>query len=373
MASEAGTTASEATTALEIVLLATWTCLVNTPLNGKNTLFARFFSTLPDLEVTAAAVSLDFCDGLLEVLQSTTPPSNQFVKSLPTDDTSKRWGIYVILMEKPNCRPKLYIGSGTSSSGGVRSRLKQYDDGFLIPRYVQKALDDDYEITHKGLLCWIPKPSASLAPVSRLLFLALEATFTYMFWTLKAKNGDYGMGSLCLWDRRNLPYDGLCSHCSLNEGIHGNFDLSSNELEKQAAEKEQKFRALKAQNATNHHYKQMATNYHAYISKSTERVTKSRANNPGRDKQRQADRIERALAAQDFYCNTCNINLGTRQRLNNHLDTPKHLRKVEESADTPFKCVPCNLAYHNKSNLTRHEKSQRHIQNAAAQSSLELD
>jgi hypothetical protein len=264
----------------QLVLSTTWTCLCDTPSWQKNSLFARFFTSQADLEEVASTASIAFAPGLFEVLQAATPPTVEFFKTLPTDTTALRWGIYVIVFEKTGCRPIIYIGSGTNTYGGVRSRLKQYDDGFLLPRYVAKALDDGFDIVHKGLLCWIPKPTASNVPVQRLLFFALEATFTYMFWTLRARNRHYGMGHICLWDRKTLEYDECCSHCALNEGILGEFDLTPEQLEAQAIEKEEKRLVMKAENATNYHFKQMEVNYDEYIGQSNARVAKSRANNP---------------------------------------------------------------------------------------------
>ena len=100
---------------------------------------------------------------------------------------------------------------------------------------------------------------------------------------------------------------------------------------------------------------------------------KSRANNPGRDKKAQATHVAKALAEKTFHCELCDITFGTKQRLQKHKKSPKHLRKANES-NNPFKCAPCNLSYHNQSNLTRHEKSDRHRKNvAAALSSSQLD
>ena len=213
-----------APTLFQLVVLITWTCLDDTPFYQKNTLFARFITSQEVLGSIASTASLVFCPGLFEVLQAATPPDLAFFKSLPTA-TSKHWGIYVILLEKPGFWPKIYIGSSTNVPGGVTYRLKQHDDEILLPLWVEDALDHGYAIVHKGLLCWIPIPTAALVPVSRLLFLALEATFSYIFWGMKAKLGDYGMGHICLWDRDTMEYGGLCSHPCLNEGIQGDFEL----------------------------------------------------------------------------------------------------------------------------------------------------
>lgn len=370
--------AFEAGTIFELVLLITWTCLNTTPFNQKNPLFARFFDNQAALEEVASTASLVFCPGLFEVLQAATPPTIQFFKSLPTDTSAKRWGIYVIVLERSYCRPIFYVGSGTSSGEGVRSRLKQYDDGFLLPEYVEKALDEGYTMVHKGLLCWIPNPSAAKVPVNRLLFVALEAAFAYMFWAMKGVKGDYGMGHICLWDRNMREYDGCCTHCSLNEGIRGEFDLTAEQLEALAIDKEQKRLALKAENATNYHFKQMAENYDEYIGEASARVAKSRANNPGRDRNHQANRAETALREKTYHCKTCDIFVTKKQSYDNHMKSAKHIRKQYEPSN-PFRCAPCNLGFHNQSNLTRHDKTVRHqkavdaLHQAAASSSSELD
>ncbi|TVY44360.1 Carbamoyl-phosphate synthase arginine-specific large chain [Lachnellula subtilissima] len=377
MAYEAGTT-------IELVLLITWTCLNTTPFKQKNPLFARFFDSHAALEEVALTVSFSFCPGLFEVLQAAAPPKIKFFKSLPTDTSARCWGIYGIVLEKPDCRPIVYVGSGTSKSGGVRARFKQYDDGFLIPQYIQTALDEGYTIVSKGLLCWIPSPSAAKVPVNRLLFVALEATFAYMFWAMKAVKGDYGMGHICLWARNMREYDGCCSHCCLNEGIHGDFDLTAEQLESQAIEKEQKRLKMKADNATNYHFKQMEEDHDAYIGDSSARVAESRANNPGRDRIHQANRVETALKEKTYHCKACDITVGTKQSFDNHMKSAKHKRKQFESSN-PFRCAPCKLGFHNQSNLTRHNNSLRHqkatdallqataLQETATSSSSELD
>ncbi|KPM39959.1 Carbamoyl-phosphate synthase arginine-specific large chain [Neonectria ditissima] len=364
MINESTAMAFTAASIFQFVMLATWTCLSDTPFSQKNTLFARFLTSQEALEAIASSASLAFAPGLFEVVQSTVPPTLQYFKNLPRK-ISRRWGIYAIVLEKSGCRPKLYIGSGTAAVMGVGNRFQQYDAGILLPLYVEKAMDDQYTITHKGLLCWIPTPTAALIPVNRVLMFALEATLAYMFWAMKARNGDYGMGHICLWDRTTLEYDGLCSHCSLNEGIYGDFELSPEQFEAQLLKREQKRLIMKAENATNHHYKQMVVNYDEYIGKANERVARSRANNPGRDRKHQADRVAHALRAKTFHCVRCDLSFGTKQSLQDHEKTPKHIRKEFEK-DNPFVCRPCNLGFHNQSNLTRHEKSLRHGRNVAA-------
>ncbi|KAL6793863.1 hypothetical protein J3E68DRAFT_405325 [Trichoderma sp. SZMC 28012] len=64
------------------------------------------------------------------VLTSSSPPSIGFFRSLRRPlPGEKLWAVYAILYEKPGYSPKLYIGSGTNSAAGVRSRLRSYDLG----------------------------------------------------------------------------------------------------------------------------------------------------------------------------------------------------------------------------------------------------
>lgn len=144
------------------------------------------------------------------------------------------------------------------------ARFKCYETDHL-PVRIKSAIDDGYSITHKGLLCWAALPLVHLIPAVRLLFFVLEATFTYAFWAMKAKKKDYGMGHICFWDRTQLEYDGLCTHCALDEGVRGEFELSAEQLEVYAKEREEKRRAVHRDGYSSWHYRQMAENYDEYI------------------------------------------------------------------------------------------------------------
>lgn len=226
---------------------------------------------------------------------------------------------------------------------------------------------------HKGLICWIPIPTAASVPIRRLLIKAMEAAFAYMFWAMNARLSDHCMAHICLWDEDTLEYDGLCSHSCLNERIIGDFNSTPEALEADALEREKKRLILKNQNNSNYHYKQMETNYDEYIGQSNLRVARSRAKNPGRDRKHQAERVKTALGNKSFHCELCNITFGTKQRLQKHEKSPKHKRKSQR-ADNPFICDICDLGSHNQSNLTRHNSTDRHQKKAAAAgSSVELD
>jgi len=222
--------AFEATTILQLVLLLTWNCPCTVPANQKHPLFAQIITSHIILKEIASATSLVFAPGLFDTLQAAAPPTIAFFKSLPTN-TDKRWAIYLLLLEKPGYRPKIYIGSGTNSLRGVSARFSEYNRAEALPQYVQKALDDSYTIAYRGLLCWTAIPPAALQPKIRILFVAMEAAFFYVFWAVKGLKRDYGMSHICHWPCDTLEYNGLCSYCALAEPVSGDFDLTSEQLE----------------------------------------------------------------------------------------------------------------------------------------------
>lgn len=173
-------------------------CLDLLERSQKHPLFSRYFKSAGDLLSISKSVSLAFADGLFDTLKVSSPPAIQFFKDLPSTPIMV-WGVYVIVFEQPGYRPRLYIGSatsiGTPTSTGIRLRFKQYEDGFLLPQHVSASLEAGFTITSKSLICWSERPNPALQPVCRLLFLVLEATFTFVFWALKAKKGSYGMGA----------------------------------------------------------------------------------------------------------------------------------------------------------------------------------
>lgn len=96
-------------------------------------------------------------DHFLRVLKDDAPPSLDFFRLLSSPARSDKpiCGVYALLIEKIGCPAKLYIGSGTSASQGVFSRLIDYDNenSSNLPDLVRKAIKNGYTITHAGLLC----------------------------------------------------------------------------------------------------------------------------------------------------------------------------------------------------------------------------
>ena len=210
-----------------------WKTYSATPKYSLNVLFMTIFPDLNTVTDLLATLSLSFAPGLLEVLQSATPPTIAYFKTLPDPYLADTWAVYVLVLEKNGRRPKVYIGSGTDRNrSGVRARMRRYDklDFNAMPEYVKRALDDGFEITHKGLLCWISLPPIIMQPLYRLPILALESTFSRAFWAMFVQTDfGYGMSDLCPWTRFGLAYDGLCTHSALGEGRGLNIDITEEE------------------------------------------------------------------------------------------------------------------------------------------------
>ena len=158
-------------------------CLALTPKSMANPVFGLVLSDESVAETIFLDSSLEFAPGLLECLQSNSPPTIAWFKSLPIN-VGKYWAVYCLSLEKPGHEPEIYIGSGTDKSDGVRGRFRNYDNGRLLPRFVEDALEEGYSIVHKGILCSAPIPSAQLRFRLRVLFLALECTFAWALWAM---------------------------------------------------------------------------------------------------------------------------------------------------------------------------------------------
>ncbi|WPB00865.1 uncharacterized protein RHO25_005485 [Cercospora beticola] len=126
-----------------------------------------------------------FCPGLLEVLQSATPPLTSWFEDLPTDIPESSWGIYCVVLRKPGPVPLLYFGSGTGvSREGVKTRLRNCLGPHLssLPSWVKAVLNDGYLIVHVALLAHCPIPTVVLIPVLRYFMVCLEAALPRVWW-----------------------------------------------------------------------------------------------------------------------------------------------------------------------------------------------
>lgn len=284
----------------------------------------RFLLVLHSVERISELIDLvgiDFCAGLLPVLQASTPPSIDWFLRLPSADSAyKVWGVYIIILRKPGHRYKLYIGSGTEYTRGVRTRFAEYDNGTLVPRYVQAALKDGYTIQKKVLLATCPIPEAGNVIVYRIVVLALEAIFACVFWTMSKRDHDYGFNHLCPWPLDSFDYDGTCSHNALKEAFYGELDLTKEQLQKIADD-------IKAKNIAYgraYHKKQRVDATPEF------KAAQRRANKKARPRIEQLRR--EAREKKTFYCDVCNYAAGDTGKLKAHKETKRHIRRVQERA-----------------------------------------
>ncbi len=124
--------------------------------------------------------------------------------------------------------------------------------------------------------------------------------------------------------------NGCCSHCCLTEMITGDFMLSAEQLEAQAAQR--------------------------------------RENKPTTDKSSE----RKIRGCKTYYCALCKVFKVSQYRLEEHNKTPSHLRKAADLADPKkaFKCTLCSEAFKIMGHLNRHNRSARHL---AVLSSSQLD
>ena len=180
----------------------------------EDPVFAIAIGTQATLQQLLSDSKLVFAPSLLANSQATTPPSISDFVALPIC-VSKCWGAYLLLLMKQNYRPRIYIGSGTDTRGGLAKRLRDYDAKTALPLYVERALNDGYSI----LL--VSCSSCGIKFQVRVLLLTLEAMFSLTLWAMKSRTEDYRMPALCPWSRESIEYDRCCGHSPLRESVIG--------------------------------------------------------------------------------------------------------------------------------------------------------
>jgi hypothetical protein len=316
---------------LEYVVWLIWSCLILTPVKLKNPVFAMVLSSEDVLEQLLSDSLLVFAPGLLDIFQATTPPSVAYFKSLPTD-TKKRWAVYLIVLEKPGCRPKIYIGSGTDADRGVVRRFWNYDTKATLPQYVKRALDDGYTIVHKGLLCWSPIPITAKRFEVRIFFLAIEPTFSMVFWAIISWTKDYGIPPLCPWSLETMEYNGCCSHSALVEHVtNENDSLTLEQIAAKEVGMEQ--RRSEQKSAAYHEFKRLDL-------PGWQATRRKHAANCDPVKKAASPKKSKAnlKATRKYACDICGVAFSDSTELNAHNTTRKHIRQGywrQQSAQSP--------------------------------------
>lgn len=61
--------------------------------------------------------SVDFAPTVADILKGINPPTIGQLKSLPDQFSRDDCGVYVLVLEKPNSKQAIYVGSSTNSEG----------------------------------------------------------------------------------------------------------------------------------------------------------------------------------------------------------------------------------------------------------------
>lgn len=338
----------------------------------------------PTWRSVVEARELQTAPGLEQVLSSETPPPFAFFKSLPSPSRhQKQWAIYVLCLEKPDCKPRLYVGSGTESQDRVLSRFRGYDSGRgPIPQLVQRALDEGYTITHKGLLAWIDLPEPGQTQTQRARTLVLEAVFTILFVAARRSIIDQlYIEDLYRWKREDVEWDPLCTHLSFTEKVSATAVLSPAELEACAiaskarnVEKTQRYRKRKRDEDEVGFKAAGLAQHQSWAEKNRDRINEIAAG--VRNK---------AKAENRFPCTTCKRPFATDAALASHLKTDAHqeallnggpvtkapsvgsiaaaARRAENIRTGRFRCTVHNQVFPDNTKLQKHYRGKLHRNN----------
>ena len=181
-------------------------------------------------------------------------------------------------------------------------------------------------------------PTAGLVPALRVLFTALEAVFTFSFWTMVGKTEyGYGMGSICRWARDSLPFDGLCSHSPLIEFPAGSDTfLTAEELEAKALDY---VRRHKERGKENREWK-LRHDPEGLRAHEIEKRRKYVDSHPGAADEAEKRCNSKAVKEKRHTCDVCQHSFTKKNILTRHLRGRKHANKVaalEEAANDPEK------------------------------------
>ena len=368
-----------------------WTCIKDARKDQRHPIFSTILSSADIVEEHLESAGLKLAPGLQEVLEDSTPPTLSFFKSLPVE-FKKKWGVYLLVLEKKHSKPQIYIGTGTSTYHGVYARIRDYDTGKVVPRRVTEAVKKGYRITHKGLLCWSPIPPADLVP--RVVLVALEATLTFVFWALHGNTARYeAMAHIRLWDLNTLGYGGLCSHSALSELPPGNHELLAEELKAEAIEIARLRRPRLNANSRRSIEKAKKEDPEKYKARVNASSKKKRENNPAREKANVKRCIAKNVEERRHYCDICKHAFTKKAKLREHLTGPKHAaneaaargKKSNDPAEVSKEklrayerelyqklleekrhyCSVCHVACASKSKLTKHLTGRSHIAKAS--------
>ncbi len=114
--------------------------------SSKNSVFDVVFPDEAALNQMASTIALVFAPGLLQVLQSTVPPTIEYFKTLPPCDRLDRfWAVYLLVLEKPghkaNLRKAKHNKSNQDSIDKLRTAKKYWCDLCKVSKASKYKLD----------------------------------------------------------------------------------------------------------------------------------------------------------------------------------------------------------------------------------------
>ncbi len=207
----------------------------------------EIYSDLEPLQNAFASFPFQWAPGLLEALNSETPPSVLEIKSFDLDilDLSRQWVVYLVIVERRRedgtIETRLYFGS-TVAKDGSNSRIQIYlriksdnsrEISMRVPKEVAAHLrEGDWEISQVSIVgaTEIPMNTNEAEDYAynaiRALVISIEATLTINFWTFTSTT----MGSVTsqgVWAVSELPYTGLNTHSAFGDmsAVKSSFQL----------------------------------------------------------------------------------------------------------------------------------------------------
>lgn len=333
-----------------------WSLLSLCHVTLKAVHFTAVFPTEADFKTVCQLYTLKFADGLWQIFHAASPPTIEFLKTLPKPDLSQKiWAVYILVLEKPGANPRVYTSSGTDSVLGYQKRRNEYlrlspyctTDSNASKLVKKSVLEDGYTITYQGLVCWCPLPKPVHQFPMRCLFLLLEAVFALAFWTMASKKKDWCMPALCPWPRESFTYDGLCTHFSINEGVFGAAEWEASKLVDPVKYQELHDERKKAKNRQ-------------YIANKGEGVHKARC----------AKTRAKALEEHRYKCAPCNKTFPCEAKLRTHEKGLGHKNKIKyggsrsrASQRAKNWCEVCNWGAPSAKRLATHLQSVVHAKN----------
>lgn len=342
-----------------------WGLLTLTDAALKNPVHDMLFPSEDVMESLMSTIT--FAPGLIEALKSATPPIIAFFKSLPTDHKGL-WGVYLIVIEKPRRRPKIYIGSGTDKVHGLYVRLGQYKDkGTRLPKLIKKAVTNGYHIAYKGILCWASIPNSKERFPLRALFIILETAFSLAVWAMESRTKTYCMPNLLSWPIESLDYDGCCTHSALHEIVIGEIDgLTADQIALKQAAADGRRKEQEKRSREKYYARRNAEDFEGWRRRKNASLKKSDA---------------KIKASGKYRCQPCKLNFKSQFALNKHKLRTSHIDKTTggrvykhlaekqiadavKAAKTHY-CHLCEASFRSPSALEKHNNGPRHMSKAA--------